>query len=1014
MKRNIVILSSLIVGFLIVILSENKTSLQEKIKKHHHFLDNSPYKNSQYWSKKKRKKNGLPPNPYHERMEVLSMDPATGKTHPERIMKIQEAWYKNVVNNDLKNYLRISQGKTIHWISKGPKSVAGRTRSLLFDPNDPAKNRVFAGSVGGGLWVNDNITNADSSWRLVENVPGNLNVSCMTYDPNNPKIMYLGTGGLHVKIGGNGIYKSTDGGKTWNHSFGSFGQNSRKTVSGQIVVPGHYFVEDIKAWNHNGKTEIFATICNTFSLKVRAFYGEPNQYGLYKSKDNGNTWQKINIPPNDKQQNFQFTDIEIGADNSIWVGTGKNYFGSFGGAIFKSTDGENFKKINTIPNLNRMEIENSATNPDKFYVLAENSDKMPVLFKTKDGFRTYQKVNLPKDSELQGKQDSFAGHQAFYNLVVEADPNNDAHLYLGGINLFRSTDSGNNFTKMSSRSERKITYVHVDQHVMKFHPTRPNEAIFGNDGGVYWTNQLRTANYGESKKIFPRNLNYKVTQFYSCAINYKNETFFVGGTQDNGTQFVASDDSEFNAKEILGGDGAFCGISHKDDYMIASYLYNRVYVLYKLSENTPKKITNIYAIQQDLKNLEGNFINPAILDSYQKILYTNASVGMGFRTYQINVFKISNTLETGQKTTPTKLRSIILRSEPTAFAVNPYNKNNTDLLVGTDKGSLFLVKNANKENPTWLKIDFSHLLGSISDVEFGKNENTIYVSMYNYGTNNIYYTENQGRTWQLKEGDFPDIPVYCILPHPTSKDICFIGTELGVWATYNFTDSSPNWVRMYNGMSDVRVTDLKFRAIGSKILAATYGRGFFIANLNLSKYDKDGDGTIDTSDNCPEDYNEDQKDTDGDDIGDECDDDDDNDQILDAIDNCPLIANKLQIDVDNDQIGDACDKKLDSSINFESMISKGFSPNGDGINDVWNLSKITTMYENVQVRIYNVKGQMVYENLKYDNSFKGISNKNGTEKLPVGSYIIHIHSNEPALEIYPKNLNYKHWIYIKY
>ena len=519
-KIGILALCISVLGVLWYIFSESSPTLQRK--KHHHFLDNSPFKYTQHLIKKERKQRGLPPNPYYERLWELMMDPSTGRPHPERIMKLQDQWYKEI-NESKNNPLGVVNAPAINdWTYKGPKSVAGRTRSLLFDPNDPSKKRVFAGGVGGGLWVNDDITNADSSWRLVQNVPGNLNVSCMTYDPNNPKIMFLGTGALFdgQPSAGNGIYKSVDGGKTWKHSFGSFGGKSVEQ-SKQIIVPGHYFIQDIVAWNDGGKTQIFATVCNRYQLKSAAykktFYGFGHQYGLYKSTDSGREWKKINTPLTNKRRNFQLIDIEIASDNSIWVSSANNYYGDLGGAIFKSTDGIKFEKITQIPNLYRTEIEPSSQNPNKFYVLAHNSiSRMPVFYVTNDAFKTYKPLTLPIDRDIRGA-DKFANNQAHFNLVVEADPTDDNIVYLGAINLFKSTDGGKNFEQISSSKVAKKSYVHVDQHIMVFHPTRSNEAIFGNDGGVYWTNYLDRASYDSPSVIKSRNKDYGVTQFlYLC------------------------------------------------------------------------------------------------------------------------------------------------------------------------------------------------------------------------------------------------------------------------------------------------------------------------------------------------------------------------------------------------------------------------------------------------------------------------------------------------------------------
>jgi hypothetical protein len=108
----------------------------------------------------------------------------------------------------------------------------------------------------------------------------------------------------------------------------------------------------------------------------------------------------------------------------------------------------------------------------------------------------------------------------------------------------------------------------------------------------------------------------------------------------------------------------------------------------------------------------------------------------------------------------------------------------------------------------------------------GENENEIFVTMQNYGVQNIWYSTDAGTTWEAKEGDLPDLPVKAILQNPLRRAEVIIGTELGVWRTSNFFDTNPTWIQSYNGMSNVKVTDLDLRD-DNMVFAATYGRGVF-------------------------------------------------------------------------------------------------------------------------------------------------------------------------------------------
>ena len=218
--------------------------------------------------------------------------------------------------------------------------------------------------------------------------------------------------------------------------------------------------------------------------------------------------------------------------------------------------------------------------------------------------------------------------------------------------------------------------------------------------------------------------------------------------------------------------------------------------------------------------------------------------------------------------------------------------------------------------------------------------------MHNYGVVNIWYTNDGGASWLNKEGNLPDLPVNTILQNPLNYNEVIIGTDLGVWFTTNFSTASPEWNQAYNGMSNVKVTDMDVRD-DNMVFASTYGRGVFSGAFELvPDEDIDGDGIPNSVDNCPQVANADQTDADGNGIGDVCQD-TDNDTILDVNDNCPENSNIDQIDTDGNGIGDACqDVDDDGVIDIEDNCITNSNPdqqdtNGNGIGDVCD-----TSYEN--------------------------------------------------------------------
>lgn len=796
--------------------------------KHHHFLKNSPFKETKRLSKKERKSMGIPPNPYNERQWELTMNPNLGRPTPEKAFKLQKE-------------LRASRqyrpnavpGQTLEmaWKERGPNNLGGRTRGLVFDPNDTTQETVLAGGVSGGLWRNTKISDESNSWELLD-IPENLAISVIAYDPNDTNTIYVGTGESYTSgdVVGNGVWKSTNNGQTWTHVFG--GATGNTTGSSQVDVPGQFYVNDLVIRNNNGTSEVYVGIGSGFyqNILVPTFLGV-NQYGLFKSTDNGGNWLKIDIKtePNSNVQ-FEPNDIEIDDNGNIWIGTQRNIFGSGGGVILKSNNGNTFQAMHTISNGVRTEIE---ITQNKIYVLAEieYSDPPVSILRTEDGFSTTPtQLPLPNDADPGIPANDFTRGQAFYDLMIEADPNNEDVVYVGGIDLFKSTNSGDSWAQIShwyggtfeDESSNTITYpnVHADQHAMAFADS--NRLIFGHDGGVSYTNDG-----GET--FGDRIQNYRTAQFYTIGVAptdaFTGFDVFLAGSQDNGTHLLKDNAGGLSSStEIMGGDGAYSFFSSdsKKVYSVCNYVYNQDISLYDYSTNPP---TRHYINTEDESN--GDFINPQALDSSLDILYSNYSQlyisnpNHSIRRYA-NLLNSPNTVDN-----KTILTNALLNASPTAFTVSPHTTNSSLLLAGLENGSLLKIENAETDNPVWSDISGQEFVGSISDVEFGLSDQEIYVTFYNYGiNNNIFYTSDGGVSWIGKEGDFPDIPVRSILKNPLNQEEVIIGTDLGVWFTDNFSDASPNWQQAYNGMSNVKVTDIDLRD-DNMAFAATYGRGVF-------------------------------------------------------------------------------------------------------------------------------------------------------------------------------------------
>jgi hypothetical protein len=579
-------------------------------------------------------------------------------------------------------------------------------------------------------------------------------------------------------------------------------------TSGYTILPGIQHINDLVVRNNNGTSEVFFAAAETFASG--ALLGI-NEVGVYKSTDGTNFSKLVLSAGEDLEPN----NIKIAADNSIYVSTQSNTFGEGGGRIYHSTDGSTFTLKHTVPSGSRTEIACSPTDANTIYVLAQlNSDPVGI-YKTTDNFTNVTTLALPNDADTGIDANDFTRGQAFYDLLIRVDPTNDNILYVGGIDLFKSTNGGTSWSQISHwYGGWGYQEVHADQHGLAF--SSSSKMVFSNDGGVYLS-----TNAGNN--IFPRKKGYNTLQFYTVGVApttaFSGNEYFLAGAQDNGTLMIENASDGVNSfYERQGGDGAYSFFDQDgtDQYCIANYVYNGNIKLYDFSNGNVRTINNE-------SGSNGDFINQEALDSNLDILYSNYSSSSDF------IVRMYRNIKSGTVTKTNIADASIMDSEPSALTVSHYTTNQSNLFIGLKNGKLIKIAgttNTFPNNPIWTDITGTDFVGSISDIELGTNENEIFVTMHNYGVQNIWYTADGGTTWVGKEGNLPDIPVKAILQNPLLLEEVIIGTELGVWRTSNFSDASPTWTQSYNGMSNVKVTDLDMRD-DNMVFAATYGRGIF-------------------------------------------------------------------------------------------------------------------------------------------------------------------------------------------
>jgi PKD repeat protein len=425
---------------------------------------------------------------------------------------------------------------------------------------------------------------------------------------------------------------------------------------------------------------------------------------------------------------------------------------------------------------------------------------------TKNQGQTWSKVIKPVDKD-GGVAPSYTRTQAWYDLSIAVDPNNDSTLVVGGVDLFKSVTGGKSWTQLSHwYGGFSLPNVHADQHTAVFRPGSSDEILFGNDGGVFYT-----ANLTATKPSFlSKNDDYNVTQFYGCALHPGlGSSYCLAGAQDNGSWKFTTPGINTTIS-ASGGDGCFCFIDQDEpNIQLTSYVYNTFYVSTNGGGNFGGTVLS--------DGNSGSFVNASDYDDVQNILYTYKTASQLYRV-------------TGVGKSPSPSVGTIASSfgsTVTHIRVSPYAPVGTStVFVGNAAGRVYKVTNANTAAFVNTPLTTPGA-GNISCIEIGASEDELLVTMSNYGVKSVYYSIDGGKTWLNKEGNLPDMPVRWALFNPNDRKQVILATEVGVWATDDITAEIPQWSPANNGLANVRVDMLQIRKSDNTVIAATHGRGLF-------------------------------------------------------------------------------------------------------------------------------------------------------------------------------------------
>ncbi|MGH2745657.1 MAG: hypothetical protein ACRDN8_24840 [Thermoleophilaceae bacterium] len=676
------------------------------------------------------------------------------------------------------------------WLSLGPGNIGGRTRSIVVHPKNA--NVLWAGSVGGGVWRTDD---GGQSWGPVDDFMANLAVTTMVMDPTDPNVIYAGTGEGFSNIDalrGAGIFRTTDG-VHWHQIPSTTGANFQ-TVNRLAI-------------SKNGRVLLAGT-----------------QAGIFRSADPGRvTWTRVLAE--------EIADVKFHpADNGKAVAGGLD-----NGEAYYSTDGGQTWKVATHaqPWSGRVELAYAAKNPARVYA-SVNVDSGQI-WRSGNGGRTYTRRN----GLAGGTPAPYLAEQGWYDNVIWAgDPTDDNLVIVGGIDLWRSTDGGNTLQDISTWYDRRS--AHADQHCIvadpRFNGNTNKRVYFGNDGGVFRANDVRTVGSNPSPprvKGWKELVNtYGVTQFYGGAGNVDSGAI-IGGAQDNGTLRFTSAEGTEGWTEMFGGDGGWCAADPTDpNVFYGEYVYlsihrstdggaNAEFICGMRRDWSWKPVP--YRIV-DAANQNALFIAPFVLDPNDADRILAGAVSL----WRTNDAKQPNTQNAGPAWRAVKPNA---GSYISALAVA---RGNSDVVwVGHADGQVFMATNGTASNPTWRRVDHTgsrplpvrrYCTGITIDAQ---DHDTVYVTFGGYSLGNVWKTTDGGATWSNLGQALPAAPARALTLHPDNSALVYAGTEVGVFAS---EDGGATWSPTNEGPTNCSVDDLFW--MDRVLVCVTHGRGMFRLDLS--------------------------------------------------------------------------------------------------------------------------------------------------------------------------------------
>jgi len=649
------------------------------------------------------------------------------------------------------------------WRMIGPYGSVSQTTGIrvsgrILDVEVGNTTNPLLATASGGLWGYLGFLPVDASEDVTS-----LAIGSVASYPGEPSTILIGTGEPRVRTG-TGLWRTTNSGVNWTHI----------DISPD---PGNFY---------RIRHQTF------FANFVHAATSE----GYYRSTDGGLTWTKYL----DGNNGFGISDIAINPNNPNII-----YAGKWNDGVYKSTNnGLNWAKVTTpgIPtsDIGRISLTIGTSNSNKIYTMMESvsgNNTLGIFMTANDG-ASWSDVT-PTENVL--------GNQGWYDNVIGVCPTNSNIVLAGGVRLYRSTNSGTTWTKLTD------TDIHADQHAIEW-TADGNSVYIGNDGGVTYSS--------DQGVTFATGINYiPITQYVNFDVGESNRGVIYGGSQDNGITGTTNGGQTWVYTK--GGDGGGIAVDPHSSLFVYStagaYSGNFKFRIFKSTDQGFTWDTN----HTGLDPISTWYTKMRSDRTHPIKLYTN---GGGY------VYESQDVGETWSKMNVTPFPATISDLGvskylfPKAIIYATLSSSSSGTKIRVYEGGSFSERSSGI--PTNLRVR--------QVVPHQVNTSTAYALINGFSDGNkVFKTTNRGLSWSNISGNLPDVPIGGLVPHRSLTNYLYLGTETGCYRT---TNAGVSWHRWNNGMPDATiVTEMKWidstLENGKKyVIASTYGRSLWVREVS--------------------------------------------------------------------------------------------------------------------------------------------------------------------------------------